>query len=121
MADLHIDIRVHIEQPGPNPSWRYSVEIPIPPGYQEQDMEPFIRHELDRAVAALQEEEFGEARAARFVAAYELRMQVIRYLIRLAPRRREVLALASVIREIADLSNDELFERWEHLREHVED
>lgn len=118
---LSIRIEVSLDQPGDNLEHALVAVIPVPPAYQEADILPFVRHELDRAVSRLQDEQLGGSRASAFLAAYELRMRVIRHLLNLAPRRRAVRALAERIREVADASNDELAERWGALDTSVED
>ena len=112
---LHIQLEAHIEQPGLNPQWEHEVEVPVPPDYVEQDIEPFVRHELERAVTTLEREQLGEARAAAFLEAYDLKMRVLRFLLITAPRERAVLQLAARIRELIELSNDDLHAQWGHF------
>lgn len=109
---LSIDISVEIHQPGLNPRWREEREVEVPPGYAEQDIAPFVRHELERAVTALEERDLGEARAAKIIAAYELRARVLAFLLRRAARTREAQELVAKVRDVLDLDNDDLFAAW---------
>jgi len=116
MAELHIDIRVYIEEPGPNPHWNHSVEVTIPPDYHDVDIEPFILHEMDKAVTEHQRQHFGEARSAEIIAQYDLRMHVIENLIKFAPRNQTRMALGGAIQAIMDLDREELFSRFQSTR-----
>lgn len=113
---LSIDIALEIHQPGVNPRWREEVEVPIPPDYAEQDILPFVRHELERAVTVLEIRDLGEARAAKIMAAYELRARVVRILLRRAARDAESQALVARVRDVLDMDNDELFQAWGNER-----
>jgi len=112
---LSIEISLEIHQSGINPRWSHEREVPVPPAYTEEDLAPFIRHELERSVTALEEEKFGEARAAKIIAAYELRARMVRRLLRRAARDRETQELVARVRDLLELDNDDLFARYGDL------
>lgn len=109
---LTIDISLELHQPGPNRRWSGEREVPVPPAFQEHDILPFVRHEVEKAVTALEREHFGGARAADIISAYELRSRVIRHLLRTAPREAAVLALRERVLDILDLDNETLVSLW---------
>lgn len=109
---LSISIDLEIHQPGVNPRWRREDEIPLPPDYQEQDIAPFIRYQLERSVTLLEREHLGEARAADIIAAYDLRIRAIRALIRTAPHYFRTSMLAERILGVTEDDNETIFEQW---------
>ena len=106
---LNISIDIVVHQPGPNLHVSKEWEVEVPPDYTAVDFPPFLRHELERAVTALEIEHLGEARAATIIAAMDLRLRVIRFLLRNAPHVVRGSAVAAVIEHVMDESNDELF------------
>lgn len=103
--DLHIHLDIHIDG---DEQWEYDHHVPVPPGYAEQDIMPFVQHEMDRAVTALQREEFGYARSADIIHQYDLRMKLIENLVQHAPRNLSrkalgALIVAAIYAEVADL------------------
>ena len=115
--ELRIKIDLEMVQPGPNRHWNHEVEVEVPPDYQEQDIAPFVRWQLERAVTELEEQELGEARAARIIAAYDLRIRAIEWLLRNAPHIVRTHPIAQRIRAVINESNDEVFAEWEDLEE----
>lgn len=109
---LSIEISLEIHQPGVNPRWREEREVDLPPDYAEQDILPFVRHQLENAVTALEIRELGEARAAKIIAAYELRARVVRRLLRRAARDAASQELVARVHEVLDMDNDNLFATW---------
>lgn len=109
---LSIDLAVELHQPGPNRRWSGEREVAVPPAFQEHDILPFVRHEVEKTVTALEREHLGGARAADIIAAYELRSRVIRHLLRTAPREAAVQALRTRIADILDLDNETLVSLW---------
>lgn len=112
MADLHINIQVHIEQPGPNPRWNYSTEVQIPPDYHDVDIEPFVLHEIDKAVTAHQREHFGESRSAEIIHQFDMRMRIIESLLKFAPHDLTRVALAAAILKVIHADREELFSTY---------
>lgn len=108
MAELRIQIRVELD--GEGVGFNHVVEVP--PDYGRQDIDPFIRHEMDKAVALFQRESFGEARSAEIIAQFDRRISLIRRLLRLAPHPIRRSRVAERIREIIDLDRAQLYARF---------
>lgn len=105
MADLRVNIEVDIEEPGPNQHWDFHSEVEVPPDYHDVDVEPFVRHQVERAVIAWEREAFGECRASDIVHQYDLRMRVIANLIKFAPHDLSRKALGDAIMKVIDEDN----------------
>jgi 5-methylthioribose kinase len=105
---LHVGIVVTLD----GESWEIFHEVDVPPGYTEQDIDPFIRHEMDKAVAALQREEFGEARSAEIIEQFDRRISLIRRLLRLAPHSIRNAAVARRIKEVIEMDRAQLYARF---------
>jgi hypothetical protein len=111
--DLHIEIKVVIEQAGVNPQWEYAIDVAVPPAYTTvQEMRAFLRHQLDRAMSDFQEQEFEYSRSAQIIAQFDLRMQVIANLIKFAARLQSREALGQAIIAVIDMDRDELVARY---------
>jgi len=108
MSVLHIGIVVSLD----GESWEIFHEVDVPPSYTEQDIDPFIRHEMDKAVAALQREEFGEARSAEIIEQFDRRISLIRRLLRLAPHSIRNAAVARRIKEVIEMDRAQLYARF---------
>jgi len=113
--DITIDLELH--ETGPNRTFHHEVQIEVPPDYNEADILPFVRWRLDLAAAELQREQMGEARSARFLAAYDLRMRIIQHLIRTAARDHRTQVLVAKVQQILDLGNDDLEAQWGPVEE----
>lgn len=109
---LSVSIDIEIHQPGVNPHWRQEREIPMPPDYQEHDVLPFIRHQLENTVTQIEREHLGGARAADIIAAYDLRIRAIRALIRTAPHHLRTSMVAERILEVTEVDNETIFDTW---------
>jgi 5-methylthioribose kinase len=105
---LHVGIVVTLD----GESWEIFHEVDVPPSYTEQDIDPFIRHEMDKAVAALQREEFGEARSAEIIEQFDRRISLIRRLLRLAPHSIRNAAVARRIKEVIEMDRAQLYARF---------
>ena len=109
---LSISIDIVMHEPGPNRHFNEEREVDVPPDYTEQDILPFVRHELERAVTELEERDLGEARAATIIAAMDLRLRVINFLLNNAPHVVRGSPVAAIIHHVIDESNDELFAEY---------
>jgi 5-methylthioribose kinase len=105
---LHIGIVVSLD----GESWEIFHEVNVPPSYTEQDIDPFIRHEMDKAVATLQREEFGEARSAEIIEQFDRRISLIRRFLRLAPHSIRNAAVARRIKEVIEMDRAQLYARF---------
>jgi hypothetical protein len=105
---LHIGIVVSLDGEG----WEHFHEVDVPPGYAEQDIQPFIRHEMDKAVATFQREAFGEARSAEIIEQFDRRMSLIRRFLRLAPHSIRNAAVARRIKEVIEMDRAQLYARF---------
>lgn len=115
--DLHIDIKVVIEQAGVNPRWGYVVDVPIPPAYTtDQELKAFLRHELDRAMTEFQREEFGYSRSADIIHQFDMRTRVIENLVKFAPFNQSRAALGAAIVAVLNLDTEELIARYQNAR-----
>lgn len=108
MAVLRVAISVSLD----GAEWDHDHLVIVPPDYRRQDIEPFIRHEMDKAVAEMQRREFGEARSAEIIEQFDRRLIVIRHLIKTAPHRIRTALTARRVLEVIDLDRDELFARF---------
>jgi hypothetical protein len=99
--------------------WVENRIVPVPPDYQPRDIVPFIEHETDKALSALQREAFGYSRSERIIRQLDRRLTVIGRLLRMAPhdiRRRPVVER---VREVIDMDSERLLA--EYGDENVED
>jgi hypothetical protein len=112
MADLHIRLGLRLSQPGPDRRWGHEVTIPVPPDYNERDLLPFVRHQLESAVTALEDADLGGARAAEIIAAYDLRARAIAFLLRTAGPRERNTPVAAAIRAVLEADNETIFALW---------
>jgi hypothetical protein len=110
--DLHIHIDVHI---GDERQWEHDHHVPVPPAYTEQDIEPFVLHELDRAVHAHQTKHHGRSRMVDIIHQYELRSLAIENLIAHAPRSQSRAGLAALILAVVHADAEDLL-KYEHTR-----
>jgi hypothetical protein len=108
MAELRVNIIVTIDGEG----WEGEHVVPVPPDYTAADIEPFVQHEMDKAVAALQREAFGEARSEEIIRQYDRRLVIIAALLRRAPHDVRNRAIVRRIREVIDMDREELFARF---------
>jgi hypothetical protein len=115
MAELRVRVAIDLD----GDAWAYEHVVTVPPDYRRQDIEPFILHESDKAMSALQREAFGYSRSERIIHQYDRRMTLILRLLRLAPhdvRRRPIMER---IREVITMDREQLFARFGE-RESVE-
>ena len=110
MAELRVVIVVALD----DGIWEHEHRVTVPPDYKRQDIEPFIRHEMDKAVAEIQRKEFGEARSAEIIEQFDRRITLIRRLLRLAPHPIRTSRLAERIREVIDIDRAQLYARFGH-------
>jgi hypothetical protein len=111
--DLHLHLDVHIDD---GPEWELDAHIPVPPDYAEQDIEPFVLHEIDKLVVAHERQHFGRARAADIIHQYDLRMRVIEAIIRHAAHNETRQGLAAKILAVIHLDTENLLATYEHVR-----
>lgn len=119
MADLRVTFEVDIEEDGPNQHWEYRAEVAMPPDYHDVDVEPFVRHQVERAVVAWEREAFGECRAIDIIHQYEVRTRVIENLIKFAPHDLSRKALGDAI--LAVLHSDNVPLITTYSRQDMED
>jgi hypothetical protein len=108
MAELRVTIIIDLD--GETVTHRHVVTVP--PDYRQRDIEPFVLHESDKAMSAIQSENFGYSRSERIIRQFDRRMTLIAALLRRAPhdvRRRPIITR---IREIIDMDQEELFARF---------
>ena len=108
MAELRVYILVTLE----GNEWGRELAVTVPPGYAEQDIQPFIRHEMDKAVATFQREAFGEARSAEIIEQFDRRISLIRRFLRLAPHSIRNAAVARRIKEVIEMDRAQLYARF---------
>lgn len=92
--------------------WVEHHAVTVPPDYKRQDIEPFVQHEIDKAVTRLQRDAFGFARSERIIRQFDRRMEVIKRLLRLAPHDVRKRPIMGRIREVIDMDSAELFARF---------
>lgn len=88
--------------------------ITVPPDYNPRDIEPFVQHEIDKAVTTMQQEAFGYSRSDRIIAQFDRRMQIIKRLLRIAPHDIRKRPIIKRVREVIDMDRGELFARYGH-------
>jgi hypothetical protein len=103
---VRIDVQLQGDQ------WTNVHTVPVPPDYRQQDIEPFIQHEMDKAVTALQVEAFGYARSARIIRQFNRRVVLIAALLRRAPHDVRNRPIIRRVREVIDMDQEELFARF---------
>jgi hypothetical protein len=108
MAELRVQIIITLE----GEAWEVEHVVPVPPDYKRQDIEPFVQHEMDKAMTALQREAFGYSRSERIIRQFDRRMTLIKALLRRAPHDIRRRPIVTRIREIIDMDQDELFARF---------
>jgi hypothetical protein len=109
MAELHIHIDANIDGGDP---WTLDRDVTVPPDYNRRDIEPFVQHELDKAMSELQREAFGFDRSEAIIRQYDRRMVLIAALLRAAPHDIRNRPIVQRIREVMDIGADELFARF---------
>jgi hypothetical protein len=109
MSDLHVRIRVVHEKPGFNDRWVHTHSVVVPPDYTDADLEPFILHEMDKAVAGHQREHFERARSADIIAQYDRRMTVIEQMLANAPHNLRRAAVVLAVLRVMHMDADALF------------
>lgn len=109
LKTLHVHIDVHIDGGG---EWEYDHHVDVPPDYTQQDLVPFIEWQLERAVVDAEEVHFGHSRAAEIIRQYDVRVRVIRHLLRSAPHRIRRHPVLLKLLQVLDLSNDDLFAQY---------
>jgi hypothetical protein len=115
--DLLINISVELEKPGPNLIWEHETVLPVPPAYRsDEEMGAFIRHELDRAMSEFQRDDFEYSRSADIIHQFDLRMRVIKNLIKFAPHALSRRALATAILGVIDMDTRDLIARYQEKR-----
>jgi hypothetical protein len=92
--------------------WEHEHNVTVPPDYRRQDIEPFILHEADKAMSALQRDNFGYSRSERIIRQFDRRLTVIRRLLRLAPHDVRKRPIMGRIRDVIEMDQDELFARF---------
>jgi hypothetical protein len=108
MAQLRVHIVVEIDGEG----WEGEHLVTVPPDYNQRDIEPFVQHEMDKAMTALQRSAFGFSRSDQIIRQYDRRLTIVKRLLRLAPhdiRRRPVVER---VKDVIDMDSAELFARF---------
>jgi hypothetical protein len=108
MAQLRVRILIDLD----GEEWEHEHVVTVPPDYNRRDIEPFILHESDKAMSAIQRDNFGYSRSERIIRQFDRRVTLIAALLRRAPhdiRKRRVIAR---VREIIDMDQEELFARF---------
>jgi len=108
MAELRVSIGIELD----GEVWVREHVVTVPPDYRRQDIEPFILHEADKAMTAIQRENFGYSRSESIIRQFNRRMILIAALLRRAPhdiRRRPIIER---IRDVIDMDQEELFARF---------
>ena len=111
MAELRVAILIELD----GDAWTHEHVVTVPPDYNRRDIEPFILHEADKAMSAIQRDNFGYSRSERIIRQFDRRVAIITALLRRAPhdvRRRPII---SRIREVIDMDQEELFARFGNL------
>lgn len=108
MAELRVTITITIDGEG----WRGEHAVEVPPDYKRQDIEPFVLHESDKAMTALQREAFGYSRSERIIRQFDRRMEVIKRLLRLAPHDIRNRASLNRIRDVIEMDSERLFAQY---------
>jgi len=108
MAELHVSISIDLD----GEVWAYEHVVTVPPDYNRQDIEPFILHESDKAMSAIQQENFGYSRSERIIHYLDRRVVLIAALLRRAPHDIRKRPIVGRIRDIIDMDGDELLARF---------
>jgi hypothetical protein len=108
MSEFRVRITADIDGEG----WAGEHIVTVPPDYNRQDIEPFVLHELDKAMTALQREAFGYSRSERIIRQFDRRMTIIKALLIRAPHDVRKRPIITRIREVIDMDQDELFARY---------
>jgi hypothetical protein len=109
MANLRVVIGIELEGGG---YWTHEHIVTVPPDYRQRDIEPFILHESDKAMSAIQRDNFGYSRSERIIRQFDRRMVLIAALLRRAPHDVRKRPIITRVREIIDMDQDELFARF---------
>jgi hypothetical protein len=108
VAELRVRITVNLD----GDEWEHEHVVTVPPDYNRQDIEPFILHETDKAMSGLQRENFGYSRSEAIIEQFDLRMTIIKTLLRIAPHDVRNRPIVGRIRNVIDMDRDELFARF---------
>jgi hypothetical protein len=114
VSELHVSIRVTLEQPGPNREWEFDHSVIVPPAYPVDDehLEPFILHEIDKAVTLHQKEHHGYSRSSDIIAQYDRRLTVIQEMLENAPHSLRRAAVVLAVLRVMHMDADDLFEEF---------
>lgn len=108
MSTLHITIAATLDGEG----WEVDHSVEVPPDYRRQDIEPFIQHELDKAMNTLQRDRFGFSRSERIIRYYDRRLSLVKRLLRLAPHDVRKRPIIDRVREVIDMDGEQLLARF---------
>lgn len=111
MAELRVSIVIDLD--GEVVTHRHVVTVP--PDYRQQDIEPFILHESDKAMSAIQRDNFGYSRSERIIRQFDRRVALIKALLLRAPHDVRRRPIVNRIREVIDMDQEELFARFGNL------
>jgi hypothetical protein len=108
MAVLRVVITVALD----GEVWEHEHTVIVPPDYKRQDIEPFVLHETDKAMSALQEENFGYSRSGEIIRQFDRRLTLVKALLRRAPHDVRKRPIIERIREVIDLDREQLYARY---------
>jgi hypothetical protein len=111
MAILRVGIVIDLD----GEVWTHEHAVIVPPDYTQRDIIPFIQHESDKAMSAIQRDNFGYSRSERIIRQFDRRMVLIAALLRRAPHDVRRRPLITRIREIIDMDQEELFARFGNI------
>jgi hypothetical protein len=108
MAELHVSISIDLD----GEVWAHEHVVTVPPDYNRRDIEPFILHESDKAMSALQRDNFGYSRSEQIIRQFNRRMVLIAALLRRAPHDVRKRPIIERVRQVIDMDQEELFARF---------
>ena len=108
MAELRVVIGIELD----GEVWAHTHVVTVPPDYNQRDIAPFIRHESDKAMSAIQRENFGYSRSEQIIRQFDRRMTLLKALLRRMPHDVRKRPIIGRMREIIEMDQDELFARF---------
>jgi len=108
MAELIVRIAISLD----GEVWAHEHNVTVPPDYNQRDIVPFILHESDKAMTAIQSDNFGYSRSERIIRQFDRRMVLIAALLRRLPHDVRKRPFVGRIREVMDMDQEELFARF---------
>lgn len=108
MSTLRVTIVAMLDGEG----WEIDHVVTVPPDYNRRDIEPFVQHEIDKAVTQLQQEAFGFSRSERIIRQLDRRLNIVKALLRTAPHDIRKRPVVERIKEVIDMDGLELIARF---------